>query len=129
MAKLEDTDPYFIRCIKPNATQSARLFEQDLVLSQLRYTGMVETIRIRALGYSLRMQFDDFYSRCVLRCAAPQRLGCAASAPIDRFRRRRRRIVLVRFVRRWCRAATFRAKCLMAPTFLSAISAGGFSTN
>ena len=66
MAKLEDTDPYFIRCLKPNRTQSANVFEHDLVLAQLRYTGMVETIRIRALGYSLRMPFADFYARCVV---------------------------------------------------------------
>ena len=61
--RLEDTDPYFVRCIKPNGVQAPTVFDSELVLAQLRYTGMVETIRIRALGYSLRMSFDDFYAR------------------------------------------------------------------
>jgi myosin heavy subunit len=65
MARLEATDPYFVRCIKPNKTQTGGVFDHALVLGQLRYTGMVETIRIRALGYSLRMSFADFYARCV----------------------------------------------------------------
>lgn len=63
MVKLEKTDPYFIRCIKPNKVQAPGQFESSLVLAQLRYTGMVETIRIRALGYSLRVSFDAFYAQ------------------------------------------------------------------
>ena len=39
-------------------------FDNELVLRQLRYTGMMETIKIRKAGYSVRMDFEvpDTYS-------------------------------------------------------------------
>ena len=33
----------------------------DVVSRQLRYTGMMETVRIRRSGFSVRMNFEDFY--------------------------------------------------------------------
>jgi len=63
MTKLESTDPYFIRCIKPNAEKRPNEFNAEIVLKQLRNTGMLETIRIRRLGYPLRLTFNDFYGR------------------------------------------------------------------
>ena len=63
MSKLESTDPYFIRCIKPNAEKMPNEFNSELVLKQLRNTGMLETIRIRRMGYPLRLSFEEFYQR------------------------------------------------------------------
>ena len=37
--------------------QSPCQFDNDLVLRQLRYTGMMETIKIRKSGYSVRVDF------------------------------------------------------------------------
>ena len=36
------------------------------MLSQLRYTGMLETIRIRKLGYHIRFLYDDFFTNFAL---------------------------------------------------------------
>ncbi len=38
-------------------------FEMKVVLEQLCYTGMLETIRIRKLGYPIRYKFSVFHSR------------------------------------------------------------------
>ena len=52
------------RCIRPNAENRASHFDADKVLLQLRYTGVMETVKIRHLGFSYRLNFADFVSRC-----------------------------------------------------------------
>ncbi|KAK2542159.1 Myo9b [Columba guinea] len=40
--------------------QKEMLFDENLVLQQLRYTGMLETVRIRRSGYSAKYTFQEF---------------------------------------------------------------------
>lgn len=63
MDTLQATSPYFIRCFKPNSLKQAGLFDNELVLAQLRYSGMMETIRIRKLGFPVRNTLIDFVAR------------------------------------------------------------------
>ncbi|KAA0202003.1 hypothetical protein HAZT_HAZT009678, partial [Hyalella azteca] len=60
MDTLSQANPYFIRCIKSNANKEANVFDDALVMRQLRYTGMLETVRIRQAGYSVRLTYDEF---------------------------------------------------------------------
>jgi len=63
MLKMSDASPHFIRCIKPNMKKIAGDYDGPLVTNQLSYTGMLETTRIRKLGYSYRPTFADFVDR------------------------------------------------------------------
>ncbi|XP_063960689.1 myosin-IIIb-like [Lytechinus pictus] len=63
MEKLLSADAQFIRCIKPNSFSRHNQFDHELVLRQLRYTGVLETIRIRKSGYPTRLLFPDFQHR------------------------------------------------------------------
>ncbi|XP_043345161.1 unconventional myosin-X isoform X2 [Cervus elaphus] len=63
MATLSASNPFFVRCIKPNMQKMPDQFDQAVVVNQLRYSGMLETVRIRKAGYAVRRPFQDFYKR------------------------------------------------------------------
>uniref|UniRef100_A0A674AV63 Myosin IXAb n=1 Tax=Salmo trutta TaxID=8032 RepID=A0A674AV63_SALTR len=60
METLGHSEPYFVKCIRSNAEKLPLRFNDALVLRQLRYTGMLETVRIRQSGYSIKYTFQDF---------------------------------------------------------------------
>ncbi|XP_022717027.1 LOW QUALITY PROTEIN: myosin-2 [Durio zibethinus] len=63
MHQLENTTPHFIRCIKPNCKQLPDMYEEDLVLQQLRCCGVLEVVRISRSGYPTRMTHQEFAER------------------------------------------------------------------
>uniref|UniRef100_A0A671KXK1 Unconventional myosin-X-like n=1 Tax=Sinocyclocheilus anshuiensis TaxID=1608454 RepID=A0A671KXK1_9TELE len=63
MSTLSASNPFFVRCIKPNNSKMPNQFEQCVVLNQLRYSGMLETVKIRRSGFPVRRTFKDFCSR------------------------------------------------------------------
>ena len=63
MATLGQCNPFFVRCVKPNEFKKPKIFDRELCCRQLRYSGMLETIRIRRAGYPIRFTFKDFVDR------------------------------------------------------------------
>ena len=47
MVKMLMGSPHFVRCIRPNDLKTPGDFSPDMVKEQLRYTGVLETTRIR----------------------------------------------------------------------------------
>ncbi|XP_064859038.1 LOW QUALITY PROTEIN: unconventional myosin-IXAa-like [Oncorhynchus nerka] len=60
METLGQSEPYFVKCVRSNAEKLPLRFNDALVLRQLRYTGMLETVRIRQSGYAIKYTFQDF---------------------------------------------------------------------
>ncbi|XP_036044389.1 myosin-IIIa [Onychomys torridus] len=68
LSKMVVGQPHFVRCIKPNNERQARKYDKEKVLLQLRCTGILETARIRRLGYSHRILFANFIRRYYVLC-------------------------------------------------------------
>ncbi|XP_053341324.1 unconventional myosin-IXb isoform X1 [Clarias gariepinus] len=64
LVKLLDTlrraDPFFVRCIRSNAEKREMHFDDELVLRQLRYSGMLETVLVKRSGYGAKYTFEEF---------------------------------------------------------------------
>eukprot|EP00520_Triparma_pacifica_P008922 CAMPEP_0118634660 /NCGR_PEP_ID=MMETSP0785-20121206/1667_1 /TAXON_ID=91992 /ORGANISM="Bolidomonas pacifica, Strain CCMP 1866" /LENGTH=3685 /DNA_ID=CAMNT_0006525653 /DNA_START=427 /DNA_END=11481 /DNA_ORIENTATION=+ len=60
---LESSMPHFIRCIKPNSQKEPSLIEPQLVVEQLRYSGVLEAVKIRKQGFPFRPTHKEFWKR------------------------------------------------------------------
>ncbi|KXS20837.1 myosin [Gonapodya prolifera JEL478] len=60
---LTATTPHYVRCIKPNPNKVAFEWSLEMVTAQLRYSGLLDTVKIRKAGYPVRMPFADFVGK------------------------------------------------------------------
>eukprot|EP00808_Paulinella_micropora_P000154 g50153.t1 len=72
MKTLYETEPYFVRCIKPNARKGPRDFDNNYIRPQLECGGIIEALRILKIiealrilkcGYPSRCSYDDIFER------------------------------------------------------------------
>jgi hypothetical protein len=49
--------------IKPNKIKSDSLFDHSMILAQLLYAGVLETVRIRRQGFPFRETYAEFWRR------------------------------------------------------------------
>ncbi|KAJ9568038.1 hypothetical protein OSB04_004004 [Centaurea solstitialis] len=66
--KLENSKPHFIRCIRPNTKQLPGMYEKDIVLEQLRCSGVMEVVQISKSRFPIRFTHEEFATRfgCLL---------------------------------------------------------------
>ncbi|XP_066258344.1 unconventional myosin-XV isoform X2 [Euwallacea similis] len=63
LENMSKCNPWFVRCVKPNNDKMPMRFDMPVVMEQLRYSGMMDTIKIRQSGYPIRMKFHQFIDR------------------------------------------------------------------
>ncbi|XP_035917613.1 myosin-VIIa-like isoform X3 [Anopheles stephensi] len=83
MRTLSSCHPYFIRCIKPNDVKRPKIIDKALCVRQLRYSGMMETAKIRQAGYAIRHTYREFverYRHLVPGIGAPHKVDCVQAA-------------------------------------------------
>lgn len=69
MTILMSKQPSYIRCIKPNDSKKAGVFQDDLVRHQVKYLGLMENLRVRRAGFAYRRPFPFFLQR--YKCLCP----------------------------------------------------------
>eukprot|EP00903_Cladosiphon_okamuranus_P009465 g9021.t2 len=63
MAAISETEPHYIRCVKPNEEQLPMLFQGGYILEQLNWMGMVQIVEIRQRGFSVRYPHNEFVTK------------------------------------------------------------------
>ncbi|XP_045907554.1 unconventional myosin-IXb-like isoform X2 [Micropterus dolomieu] len=76
METIEKAEPLFIFCVRSNAEKKELHFDDELVLKQIKYTGLVQMVHIQKSGYSAKYTFKEFVEK--FRMLLPK--GATASA-------------------------------------------------
>lgn len=69
------------RAISPSPLQP-QLFDRELCIRQLRYSGMMETVHIRKTGFPIRYSFEEFSQR--FRVLLPSAVHAEVCVPAAR---------------------------------------------
>lgn len=63
MKELATCECHYIRCLKPNEEKKKEYFVPTFVFQQIKYLGILDTIRVKKEGYPSRKKFKDFFFR------------------------------------------------------------------
>mmetsp|Transcript_14101 Transcript_14101/g.21396 ORF Transcript_14101/g.21396 Transcript_14101/m.21396 type:complete len:1851 (+) Transcript_14101:177-5729(+) len=76
MQKLQQSEPHYVRCLKPNGEKKSNVYDSVIVLRQIKYAGLLQAIKLRKMGYPYRQSHDEFirqYSICDKKYARSMR--------------------------------------------------------
>ena len=60
---ISKTNTHYIRCLKPNDKNIPDYYEKNKILSQLRYAGVLEAVKVARAGYPIRIKINEFISK------------------------------------------------------------------
>ena len=63
MMRINAAQPHFVRCINPNSQKSPGLLHPEMILDQLRCSGLMEAVRVSRAGFPIRLSHKDFVTR------------------------------------------------------------------
>ncbi|CAM9890119.1 unnamed protein product, partial [Discosporangium mesarthrocarpum] len=63
VGQLSRTEQHYVKCIKPNNYKAPGGWSSHLVIQQLRYSGVLEVVRIRREAFPMRVTYQEFYRR------------------------------------------------------------------
>ena len=63
MKILASKEPFYVRCIKPNEIKSPVAVNDDRVIHQISYLGLLENVRVRRAGFAFRQAYPKFLQR------------------------------------------------------------------
>lgn len=83
---VEATQTHFVRCINSNPDQRPASFDAPTVLRQLRYSGVLEALRVRRAGFPTHMPYRAFLQEVAPILPIPTRRVCGGACAVHRAR-------------------------------------------
>jgi myosin heavy subunit len=71
MQELSGCECHYVRCLKPNEMKKKEYIIPTFVFMQIRYLGVLDSIRVRKDGYPSRKSYRDFFFRFEEVCFFP----------------------------------------------------------
>jgi len=71
MAHIRASQPHYVRCIKPNDQNRSDTLVRTRTVEQLRYSGVLEVIKVARAGYPTRFKVAEFVKRYYALLKAP----------------------------------------------------------
>lgn len=71
MIRINAAQPHFVRCINPNSKKAAHQMEPEMILDQLRCSGLMEAVRVSRAGFPIRILHADFIARFTILVTVP----------------------------------------------------------
>ncbi|XP_048857426.1 LOW QUALITY PROTEIN: unconventional myosin-Ic-like [Brienomyrus brachyistius] len=68
MEILMSKEPSYVRCIKPNDAKQTGRFDEVLIRHQVKYLGLMQSLRIRRAGFAYRRRYEVFLQRYKSLC-------------------------------------------------------------
>ncbi|XP_060901288.1 unconventional myosin-IXb-like isoform X2 [Labrus mixtus] len=63
METMEKAEPFFIFCLRSNAEKKELHFDDELVLQQIKYSGIGQIVNVQKSGYSAKYTFEEFVKK------------------------------------------------------------------
>ncbi|XP_047446077.1 unconventional myosin-IXb isoform X2 [Mugil cephalus] len=63
MQTIDKAEPFFIFCVRANAERKELHFDDELVLQQIKYVGLLQMVQIQKSGYSAKYTFEEFVQK------------------------------------------------------------------
>ncbi|KAM4728261.1 unconventional myosin-IXb isoform 2-T2 [Anableps anableps] len=60
---IEKAEPFFIFCVRSNAEKKKLHFDDEVVLNQIKYTGLLQMIHMQKSGYQAKYTFKEFVEK------------------------------------------------------------------
>ena len=75
LKNLLDGSPHFVRCFKPNSAKRPNDLNLEDLKKQMTYSGILETVKARKIGFPVRLSFGEFLRRyCFLGFSFDERV-------------------------------------------------------
>ena len=94
MVELSNCNVHFMRCLKPNTEKKPNYFNTECILSQIKYLGLLDTIKIRKQSFQIKQTYISFLEQYKL-IVSKEKVNLKKSFKIDDLKENCKKIIKI----------------------------------